>query len=317
MYYIGIDLGGTNISMGIVDGNYNIVQRSKVKTSVPRSELEICDSMMSLIHTTLCDMGMNIDEIESVGIGVPGSVNVKAGVVEHAPNLFFHNWNLKKMMEDKIKKSIFIENDANAAVYGEYLAGSARGADSAIMITIGTGIGGGIILNGKIYYGCNFNGAELGHMVIHRNGRECTCGRKGCFEKYASASGLIKTTKEALNRSGVKTLIWDLIDNNIENIDSKTVFKAMRLGDELGKAIVNEYVLDLSCGLVNIINIFQPDVLCIGGGVSNEGEYLINPVIEVISKERFSKTASKQVHVKRAELGNDAGIVGAAFLHKL
>lgn len=317
MYYIGIDIGGTNISIGIVDEEYNIIEKDRIKTNIPRKETEICDDIADLIFATLDKSGININNIGCIGIGSPGSVNIEKGIVEYSSNLYFHNWNLKKMIEDRIKKQIFIENDANAAAYGEYLAGGAKGANSAVVITIGTGIGSGIILNGEIYHGCNYNGAELGHMVIYKGGRDCACGRRGCFEQYASARGLINTTKYALCNYDKETLIWDLIDNNVENISARTAFKAMRLGDELGSKVVDTYISDLSYGLTNIINIFQPEVLCIGGGVSNEGDYLIKPVIENISKNRYSKNASKQTEINKAKLGNDAGIIGAAFLFRL
>lgn len=317
MYYVGVDLGGTNISLGIVDEEYKIVAKNKIKTNIPRKESEICDDIADLIFAVLDDAGINANNVEGIGIGCPGSVNIESGVVEYSANLFFHKWKLKDMMEDRIKKKIYIENDANAAAYGEYLAGGAKGANSAVVITIGTGIGSGIILNGEIYRGWNYNGAELGHMVICKDGRECTCGRRGCFEQYASARGLINTTKLALNTYDGKTLMWDLIDNDVESISARTAFKAMRLGDKLGKEIVDRYISDLSCGLINIINIFQPEILCIGGGVSNEGDYLIKPIISYVTEERYSKNTSYQTEIKKAELGNDAGIIGAAFLHKL
>lgn len=315
MYKIGIDLGGTNISVGVVDRDYRIVARAKIKTNIPRKESEICDDMADLIFKVMDDQGINLNDVENIGIASPGSVNIERGVVEYSSNLYFHNWKLKEMMEDRIKKELYLENDANAAAYGEYLAGAAKGVNSAVVVTIGTGIGSGIILNGEIFHGTNYNGGELGHIVIHKDGRDCTCGRRGCFEQYASARGLANTTKQILKESGRETLIWDLIDNDIENAGARTAFKAMRLGDKLGSEIVNRYILDLSCGLTNIINIFQPEILCIGGGVSNEGDYLIKPVIERVSAERYSKNAAKQTQIKRAELGNDAGIIGAAFLH--
>ncbi len=317
MYYIGVDLGGTNISVGILNGDYDIIAKERIKTNVPRGESEICDDIAGLIFNMLNKLNISIEDVKNIGIGSPGAVNIEKGVVEYSPNLYFHNWDLKGMMVSRLKKQIFIENDANAAAYGEYIAGNAGGVDSAIIITIGTGIGGGAILNGKIYHGFNYNGVELGHMVIYQNGRECTCGRKGCFEQYASAKGLVNTTKIALTECKEETLIWDLIENKVENINPRTAFKAMRLGDKLGEKIVDTYIADLSCGITNIINIFQPEILCIGGGVSNEGEYLMKPLIENVSKNRYSKNSSRQTEIKVARLGNDAGIIGAALLNLL
>lgn len=318
MYYLGIDLGGTNISAGLVDENYNIILKEECKTKIPRSESEICDDMVSLIYKILDKTEVSLSDVPFIGIGSPGSVNKKTGIVEFASNLFFHNWKLKNMIRERIKKDIFIENDANAAAYGEFIAGSAKGVKSAIIITIGTGIGSGIILDGKIYGGINYTAAEVGHMVISPDGRSCNCGRKGCFERYASATGLILTTKEALiNTYKNDTIIWDIIEHDINNVDAKTSFTAMKKGDKLGKQIVDKYCKHLSLGLVNIINIFQPEVICIGGGICREGDLLLNPIREYIKKERYSKYATKQTKIYKATLGNDAGIIGAAFLGKM
>lgn len=182
MYRLGIDLGGTNIVAGVVDENYEIIAKASCKTNVPRPESEICDSMADVALKAIEKAKLTIDDIESIGIGVPGAVNPKTGVIEYSANLFFHNWQVVKMMEERLNTKICVENDANVAALGEYLAGSAKGAKNAIAITLGTGIGGGIIINGKIYSGSNYAGAELGHMVIVKDGKECACGRKGCWE---------------------------------------------------------------------------------------------------------------------------------------
>lgn len=318
MYYFGIDLGGTNISAGLVDENYKVILKKGCKTEVPRPESEICDDMIDLIYEILNETGVSPDEIPFIGIGSPGSVNKDTGVVEFSSNLFFHNWQLKEMIRERAKKDVFIENDANVAAYGEFIAGSAKGAKSAIVITIGTGIGSGIILDGKIYSGINYNGAEVGHMVISPDGRPCNCGRNGCFERYASATGLILTTKEALvNTDKNDTIIWDIIKNDINNVSARTAFTAMKKGDKLGKEIVDEYCKYLSLGLVNIINIFQPEIVCIGGGVCKQGDWLLDPIRKYVKKERYSRYAKKQTKICKATLGNDAGIIGAAFLGKM
>lgn len=315
MYYFGIDLGGTNISAGIVDENYNVILKKRCKTQIPRPEAEICDDMVKLMNEILEESGVSSDEISFVGIGSPGAVNKENGIVEFANNLLFQNWELKKMMEERLNKEVFIENDANVAAFGEYIAGAAKGSKSAVIITIGTGIGSGIILDGKIYNGINYNGAEIGHMVICPDGRECTCGRSGCFEQYASARGLILTTKQALiGTDRNDTIIWDIIDNDINKVSARTAFIAMKQEDKLGKKIVDEYCKYLSLGLVNVINIFQPEIICIGGGVCKEGDWLLNPIRNYIEKERYSKNAKRQTKITTAELGNDAGIIGAAFL---
>ena len=197
-YRVGIDLGGTNIVAGVVDQDYNIIAKASCKTNVPRPEADVCDSMAAVVKEAIKKAKLKMDDIDYIGIGVPGAVNPETRIIETSPNLFFKNWEIAKMMEERLHKYTKVENDANAAALGEFLAGSAKGTKNAIAITLGTGVGGGIIINGKIYSGSNFAGAELGHMVIVKDGRECGCGRKGCWEAYASATALINMTKEAI-----------------------------------------------------------------------------------------------------------------------
>ena len=316
MYRLGIDLGGTNIVAGVVDKKYKIVAKASCKTAVPRPESEICDSMAEVAKKAVEKAKLTMADIESVGIGVPGAVNPKTGIIEYSANLFFHNWEVVQMMEERLGKKVHIENDANAAALGEYLAGSAKGARNAVAITLGTGVGGGIIIDGKIYSGSNFAGAELGHMVIVKDGKECACGRRGCWETYASATGLINLTKQKILSEKLEfSYMLKLCDGDINKVNGRTAFDAMRDGDPTAKSVVEEYISYLSCGLVNIINIFQPDVLCIGGGISNEGENLLGPVRSYVERERYTKHNDKQTVICKCTLGNDAGIIGAAYLN--
>ncbi len=231
MYRLGIDLGGTNIVAGVVDEKYKIVARASCKTNVPRPESEICDSMAEVALKAVEKAKITMDDVASIGIGVPGAVNPKTGVIEYSANLFFHNWEVVKMMQERLNKKVLIENDANAAALGEYLAGSAKGAKNAIAITLGTGVGGGIIINGKIYSGSNYAGAELGHMVIVKDGKECACGRKGCWETYASATGLINMTKQKILSEKLDySYMLKLCDGDINKVNGKTAFDAMEDG---------------------------------------------------------------------------------------
>lgn len=316
MYRLGIDLGGTNIVAGVVDKNCKIIAKASCKTAVPRPEGEICDSMTEVALKAINKAKITIDDIESIGIGVPGAVNPKTGVIEYSANLFFHNWEVVEMMEERFNKKVAIENDANAAALGEYLAGSAKGAKNAVAITLGTGVGGGIIVDGKIYSGSNFAGAELGHMVIVKDGKECACGRRGCWEAYASATGLISLTKQKILSEKLEySYMLKLCDGDINKVSGRTAFDGMRDGDTTARAVVEEYISYLACGLVNIINIFQPDILCIGGGISNEGEALLRPLRNIIERERYTKHNDKQTVICKCTLGNDAGIIGAAYLN--
>ena len=315
MYKIGIDLGGTNIVAGVVDNKYNIIAKAECKTAVPRPEAEVCDSMAAVVKEAMKKAKIKIDEVAHIGIGVPGAVNPETRVIETSPNLFFQNWEIAAMMEERLHKYVKVENDANAAALGEFLAGSAKGSKNAVAITLGTGVGGGIIIDGKIYSGSNFAGAELGHMVIVKDGNQCGCGRKGCWEAYASATALINMTKEAIkNEKPEFSYMLNAVGDDLDKVNGKTAFDAMRDGDATGTEVVNKYIGYLATGLINVINIFQPDVLCIGGGISKEGETLLGPLRAIIEQERFTKHNDKQTLVCAASLGNAAGIIGAAML---
>ena len=215
----------------------------------------------------------------------------------------------------KIDKPVFIENDANAAAYGEYVAGAAKGAKNAVCITLGTGVGGGIIIDGKIYSGSNFAGAEIGHSVISVDGPQCSCGRKGCFEVFSSATGLIRMTKEAME-ADKDTKMWE-IAGSIDGVDGKTAFDGFRAGDKTATDVVNKYINYLGCGLTNVVNIFQPQVLLIGGGICKEGENLTKPLLEYIARESYCIDPNCSTKLDIAKLGNDAGIIGAAYLYTL
>lgn len=214
-----------------------------------------------------------------------------------------------------MNKKVIVENDANAAAYGEYKAGALKGAANGLAITLGTGVGSGIILGGKIYAGFNYAAGEMGHTVIVFNGRHCTCGRNGCWEAYASATGLIAMTKEAMQKAeDHSSPIWTLANDDLNNVSGRTAFDAMRAGDPIGKAVVDEYIAYLGCGLANCINTFQPDILCIGGGICNEGETLLKPLREYVAHEVYTINTARKTVLCKAQLGNDAGIIGAALI---
>ena len=317
MYYLGIDLGGTNIVAGVVDEDGNIIVKASCKTNVPRSQEEICDDMAAVALKALESAGLTKNDINYVGIGAPGAVNADTGIIEFTNNFQFHNWEIVKMMNERLGIDVYVENDANAAAYGEFVVGAAKDANDAVVITLGTGVGGGIIIDGMIYSGSNYAGAELGHIVIQHGGRQCSCGRKGCWEAYSSATGLINMTKEAIvNPYNSNSILFKMINGDTSKITGKTAFDAMAQGCEVGKAIVDEYISYLGCGIVNIINIFQPEVLCIGGGVSQQGDVLLQPIKKIVEVERYTKHNKKQTEVCLCKLGNDAGIIGAAFLGK-
>ncbi len=318
MYKLGIDLGGTNIVAGVVNDGYEIISKASCKTNLPRPAEEICDSMAQVALEALSQAGLTLEDVSSVGIGVPGAVNPVKGTVVYSANLLFRNCSIADLMKERLNCKVVIENDANAAAYGEFLAGSAKGSVNAVAITLGTGVGGGLILNGKIFGGSDFGGAELGHVVIEKGGRQCGCGRKGCWEAYSSATGLINMTKDAIRAEDPeKSYMLKAIGGDINKVSGRTAFDAMRAGDPTAAAVVDEYIDYLACGVANMLNIFQPDVLCIGGGVSKEGDYLIKPLNEKIKQEIYTKDGVFETKICAATLGNDAGVIGAAFLENL
>jgi len=312
-YYVGIDLGGTNIVAGVVDENYNIISKASTKTNCPRPEKEIADDMAKMALQAVKNANLEISDIEWIGIGTPGIANSATGIIERANNLGFVNTPMVKYIKETIDKPVFIENDANAAAYGEFVAGAAKEARNAICVTLGTGVGAGIIIDGKIYSGSNYAGAEIGHTVIEVDGAECSCGRKGCFEAYSSATGLIRMSKEAMEKNP-DSIMNKMAQEKGGKVTARTSFDAMRAGDKSAKEVVDKYIKYLAAGITNTINIFQPDILCIGGGVCNEGDPLLLPVKALVENEDFAKNSEKRTEIVIAKLGNDAGIIGAAFL---
>lgn len=315
MFNIGIDLGGTNIKVGVVNEKYEIVSNAVVKTNLPRPAEEIADGICEAVDIALKNAGIGMDDVNTVGIGTPGSADRKTGKVLYSNNLGFRNTPLGQMLKDRLGKDIYVENDANAAAFGEYLAGGGKGYENVVVITLGTGVGGGVIIDGKIYTGFNFCGAELGHTVIEYNGRSCTCGRKGCFEAYSSATALITATKKAMEGNR-ESKLWD-IAGGIDKVDGKTAFDGMRAGDKTAVGVVNEYIEYLGCGLTNMVNIFQPQILLIGGGICKEGENLTKPLREIIARDSYCIDEVLLPKLDICRLGNDAGIIGAAFLFRM
>ena len=312
-YYIGVDLGGTNIAAGIVDKNGEIICKKSVRTNLPKPEAEL-ENDIFLLCKSLCeenDYDINKDII-CVGIGTPGSVDGKRGIVWSNVNFGYENWKIKENLEKLFGLSVYVENDANAAIIAEVMAGNAKGCNNALIVTLGTGVGGGAFLNGEIYAGSNYAGLEVGHIVIEKDGRLCNCGRKGCFERYAAASALTRDTQAAM-KEHPESALWKICPD-IEKVNAKTAFDGQKQGDKVATDVVNTYIEYLACGLVNLINIFQPEVVCLGGGVSNERQYLLDLLQPHIDREDFARNARERTKIVIAKFRNDAGIIGAAMV---
>ncbi len=317
MYRIGIDLGGTNIAVGLVSEKLEIVRKLSIPTEAQRAPELIVADMAKVCRDLIAAENVDISEIESVGIASPGTVNTETGVIEYANNLPFRKFPLVELLRrDFPVDKISVANDANAAAWGEAVAGAAKGSHNSVMITLGTGVGGGIVINDKIYSGFNGAGGELGHIVISVDGRPCSCGRHGCWEAYSSATALIKRTKEKIEeaeKTGRRSVMAELAEKR-GKITARTSWDAMRSGDPDAKEIVDEYVHYLAEGIANIVNIFQPEIISIGGGISNEKDNLLKPVAEEVRSLQYGGGVVKETEIRIAELGNDAGIIGAAEL---
>lgn len=312
MLRIGIDLGGTNIAAGIVNENGEILFKSSVPTGATRPKEEIIDDIALLCKNLCKESGTDFASIESVGIAVPGGVDEKKGVIILTPNIPFSGLPICDILSEKLDgKRVTLANDANAATLAEVLAGAAKGADNAVMITLGTGVGGGIVIDKKIYSGSNGLAGEIGHFVIQMGGEKCGCGRRGCFEAYASATALIRMTKDELNKcfmSGEATLMAES-----SRITARTAFDAFKKGDAAAARVIEMYTDALANGITSMINVFQPDVFIIGGGVSGEKQFLIDLLQPKIDAEEFARNAEKRTRICTATCGNDAGIIGAAL----
>ena len=313
MYRIGVDLGGRRIIKKVVNENKQIIGRGGKKTNMPRPAEEILKDIVEAIRLACDDAGISTNEIQSVGIGTPGTVNKEAGVIEYANNLAFDKVPAVAILKSMLDVPYYLENDANAAALGEAMAGAGVGKNSFVAVTLGTGVGGGIVVNGKIWSGCNGAGGELGHISIQFDGEPCNCGRIGCWERYASATALVKQTKEMMQQHP-ESKMWELTGGDINNAGGRTAYDAMRLGDEWATKVVRQYEKYVAVGTVNIINAMQPEMICFGGGISNEGETLLAPVRAYVEQFRYSRYCMTQTEICRAKLGNDAGIIGAALL---
>ncbi len=315
LYRIGIDLGGTTVTAGLVDENCHILHKLTWATALPRPAEDLEQHMAKLCRTVAEEAKIDFACIESVGIGTPGSVNSKTGKVGFNANFAYHDWNLGPDMEKLLGCKVYVENDANAAAYGEYLAGGAKGYDSAICITLGTGIGGGIILNGRIFSGANGAGGEIGHTVTVQNGRPCMCGRKGCWEKYGSARALSEDSAAAA-KAHPESLLNQLLQANGGKANAKMAFDAAQKNDITAKQVLESWLQAVGCGLVNVINTFQPDVICISGGVSAQGEVLLAPLQKIADNEDYNRAGDHRTLLKLATLRNDAAVVGGANLYR-
>ena len=313
-YYCGIDLGGTNIKAGIVDGEGKLLNKLSIKTNADRTMEEIIHDMGQLAVDAIKDAGFEIKDIEAIGIGSPGTPNNDEGLLVYSSNLPFNKAPMRKLIREVVDLPVYIDNDANCAAMAEAVAGAGKGAKDSVTITLGTGVGAGVIVNGRIFSGFNQAGSEFGHTVLVSGGVQCGCGRKGCFEQYASASALARMTREAAEAHPDSLL--NKVQAEEGEWNARIAFIAMREGDKVAAEVVDSYTSYLADGLANAINAFMPEVLIVGGGVCNEGDPLLIPMREKTMSRPYFGPGVPKTRIALAQMGNDAGIVGAAMMGK-
>lgn len=309
-YCVGIDLGGTFIKGGIVDTQGNVLLAKKTPTEREKGAEGVAKNIASLVETLVIEQGLQKTDLIGIGMGVPGMIDSKAGVVIYSNNLAWKDFHIAESLEKLTGLPVKIANDANVATLGEVKFGVAKKCENAVMITLGTGVGGGIVVDGKLVEGNQSAGAELGHSTIVINGEPCTCGRKGCLEAYASATALIRDTKRAM-QAHKESKMWEI--GSLDKVDGATAFSYQNV-DEVAKAVVENYIEHLACGLTNFANIFRPEAIILGGGVCAEGDNLVKPLQKLLNRDLFAGTLGPQVSILVAELGNSAGLLGAAAL---
>lgn len=316
-HYIGIDLGGTNIVAGVVDEDYNIISRHSSKTrGLERSFKEVVADIVATaekaVENAAESVGLSMGDISSIGLGTPSCINPKTRLLVHANNMNWRNVPLYDTLEKHLSgKPLYIKNDADCAAFGEFLTGGEY--NDALMITLGTGVGGGMIINKKIFNGCDNMGAEMGHTKLVYDGVQCSCGQKGCYESYASATALISQTVEAIERNPNSGLAKAA---KLGQVTGRLAFECAKEGDKVALEVIDKYISYVAAGLSTLITIFRPEIVIIGGGIGEQGDFLLKPLNEKIHKLTF---AAEEIGVPKAisaKMGNDAGIIGAAMLHK-
>ena len=312
MYYIGIDLGGTGIKAGIVDEEGKILCKVSCPTGVERGAEPVVNDMAHLALEAVEKANLTLEDIKAVGIGIPGIQDPRTGIVPFCTNLYWHEVPVVEWMQRVIDKPIYVGNDATVAGLAESVAGVSKGCKNSLFITLGTGVGGGIVVDGKVYSGSNGVGSEIGHMITVMDGEQCTCGNRGCWERYASATAIIRMGREAAEKNPTGALAKS-VGGDLSKIEAKSVIDLAKQGDPECAEIFDRYVKNLCVGLVNLINVLDPEVIALGGGVSHAGEFLLNAVRAKLPQFVFYKSMP-YARIELAILGNDAGIIGAAML---
>ena len=312
MYQIGVDIGGTFIKIGLLDDSLDIV--AKTKFPFPQADASVmADRLRDAVRALLENSGVTFEQLESIGVVVPGSIDPTGSSVIDAHNLGYHNVPLKRLVSERFPGiPVYIANDANAAAVAELYRGAFVGCKTAVLFTLGTGVGGGVILNGHMFNGGRNQGVELGHAILVDGGEACTCGNRGCVEAYCSASALIRDGKRAM-LSHPESSLWTACEGSADNLTPLILLECVLTEDPTAKAVFDTYLERLSSACATVFNILDPEVIAIGGGLSGAGELMFEPLQAMVTKKCFYNTRGKVVP---AVMGNDAGMVGAAMLHR-
>jgi len=308
---LGVDLGGTKILTAVVNSRGEILSSDESITPASKGPHAVIQSILESAHRTLEQANVAISKIAVVGVGAPGLSNPETGILFTSPNL--PGWRdvaLRDIMQERLGKKTFVINDANAAALGEFYFGAARGVRNFIYITLSTGIGGGIVIEGKIYSGAIGAAGEVGHMTIDDEGPVCNCGNRGCWETLASGTALAREARRQI-KEGVRTSILNYADGDVERVTAQVIHSAAEQGDGLARELIAQTGYYVGVGLANLINIFNPELIVIGGGLSNIGDMLLKPALKVAG-ERAYKESFQAVRFALAELGRNSGVLGAA-----
>lgn len=312
MVYIGVDLGGTGIKAGVVDESGTILAKGSAPTGRERPYQAVIADIAALCTRVAAQAGTPMEEVAAMGVGVPGIYNPETGVIPFCTNLGWHDVPFVEEMHKHLNLPVHVDNDATVAGYAESIAGVSAGTRASVFLTLGTGVGGGIVLGGRPYSGVHGIGSEIGHMILQMDGEPCTCGNEGCFERYASATAIIREARRAVKKDP-QSMMMKNCGGNPERINAKIVIDCAKAGDKTARAVFDAYVRALAHGIISIINVLDPEIIVLGGGVSMAGEFLLNAVREAVKPLIFFKTMP-YARIELARLGADAGIIGAALL---
>ena len=306
--FVGIDIGGTAVKGALLQEDGTVLRRSSIPTLATRPFEDVAVRIGEQIRALTAG-----ERVEAVGVGCPGTVDGDRGVVIYSNNLYWKDAHLADELQKAAGVPVKVANDANAAALGEYRFGAGKAYTDLALITLGTGVGGGIVLGGKLFGGCDGRGTEIGHTVIVTDGVQCTCGRKGCFEAYASATALVRQTTFAM-LTDRRSSMWDFVGGDLNKVDGRVSFECAKAGDETAKSVVNAYLHYLAEGIINVVNLFGSQAVLLGGGVCAQGKALTEPLEQAVNSRRYGGLRGTATVIATAALGNDAGTLGAASL---